>query len=321
MHIRLLWLLFVLVAIGAGCSATTSTTTVPSSENVMDGAYLMAFHACDGAKAECNNPRAHEVYLAQSNDGVAWEVVPGWQSYTGSVPDVIRRENTIYVYTPNSVVRCSLTAVCSAPEAVRISGLSAGFVDPSLTMNDDGQLVLFFLYGEKGADPAQCPSGQTTCIKRIGSATEVDGSNGTQFVLDEGDRATITLNANELRSASDPDIFFDGTQYVLYVSHGSSIAVWTSSNLQGTYTRVNSSYLSKNTGGIPSGFFDNATGRYWTYAHTKAQNGVSVIRRATHTTLTKQLAESDWQAVLSADDIGLNATVNVESPSFARNVP
>lgn len=314
MRLQSSWLfLFALFAIGAGCTTTTN--------DVITDTYLMAFHTCDSAKEECNNPRAHQVYLAQSDDGITWEVVPNWQPYAGSVPDVIRRDETIYIYTPNQVVRCSLATVCSAPEKVTINDLSAGFVDPSLTINNDGQLVLFFLYGEKGTDPAQCPSGKTTCTKRIGSATEVKGSDGAQFTLDNGDRATIELNNNELRTASDPDIFFDETQYVLYISHGSSIAVWASPDLQGTYERVSASLLSKNTGGIPSGFFNETAQQYWTYAHSKTQNGVSAIRRASHNTLTEQFIEANWQTVLSADDIGLNTTINVESPSFARNEP
>jgi len=65
--------------------------------------YLMAFHACDtSAGIDCNMPMNHKVYLAQSEDGVNWSLVPGWQPFQGSVPDVIRRGDTLYIYTPGT---------------------------------------------------------------------------------------------------------------------------------------------------------------------------------------------------------------------------
>ncbi|MBI4446185.1 MAG: DUF11 domain-containing protein [Acidobacteria bacterium] len=285
------------------------------------GKYLMSFHACDSAATNCMDPRNHQVYLAQSNDGASWTLVPGWTPFAGSVPDVIRRGNKLYIYTARSeVVRYDLTANTREDAArVTINGVPDGFVDPSLILDDQGRLVLFFLYGQSGSDPAGCPTGQTTCQKRIGSATEVSGSDGSQFTLDSGDRAQVTISASgALRSASDPDIFFDGSKYILYLTHGPSISVWRAADLRATYSKI--ADLSNETGGIPSGHFDSTSQRYWTYAHIpRGAPPVAVIRRAVHTDFSRLLVESDWSTVISASSLGLSASTHTESPGFAVN--
>ena len=55
---------------------------------------LMAFHTC---VSDCSTPRNHMIRLAQSADGASWTEVAGWQPYSGSVPDVFRRGDTVYV--------------------------------------------------------------------------------------------------------------------------------------------------------------------------------------------------------------------------------
>lgn len=291
----------------------------PGNPSQITGAYLMAFHACDSAIANCRDPRNHIVYLAQSNDGAKWSLVPSWTPFPGSVPDVIRRDDTLYIFTArNEVARYRLSiGTLERPIKVSLADLPGGFVDPSLIVDDQGRLVLFFLHGQPGSDPAGCPASQPTCVKRFGSATEVTGSDGTEFTLDDGDRVTVTLSASGLlRSASDPDVFFDGTRYVMYLSHGPSISVWTSSSLRGTYTKI--ADLSNDTGGVPSGHFDSTTRTYWTYSHA-IKNGVAVIRRAVHPDFSRPLGEIDWTAVLTGTSVGLTAMTNVESPGFAVN--
>lgn len=312
------------VATGAACllALLALLATLPlqaQGGGSVTGAYLMVFHACNTAATNCMDPRNHSVYLAQSTDGAAWTRVAGWAPIPGSVPDVIRRGNVLYVYTArNEVTRYHLdTGVQEPPAAVSISGVPSGFVDPSLILDDQRRLALFFLYGRPGSDPAACPPGQPSCENRFGSATEVAGSDGTQFTLDAGDRAGVALSSTgALRSASDPDIFSDGRQFVLYISHGPSISVWTSPDLRGSYGRIGD--LAISTGGIPSGHFDAASMRYWTYSHVN-QGGVAVIRRAVHSDLSKILGEGDWTTVISGQAVGLAATTNVESPGFAVN--
>lgn len=283
--------------------------------------YFMSFHACDPAQGNCNDPRTHKTYLAQSTNGESWSLVPNWQAFPGSVPDVIRRGNKLYVFTASDeVARYNLdTQTLEPPVKVTVSGLSSfGFVDPSLFVDDQGRLILFFLRGQPGGDPAQCPSGQPTCEKYFDSATEVEGTDGTMFTLNDDHRAVVELGGSDgLRTASDPDIFFDGRQFVLYISHGPSISVWTAPNIGDRFTKVG--MLSNNTGGIPSGYFDQESGKYWTFSHI-IQNGKSVIRRAVHADFSRPLTETDWATVLSGAGSGLGDQVNVESPGFAVNI-
>ena len=116
--------------------------------------------------------------------------------------------------------------------------------------------------------------------------------------------------------ASDPDIFFDGNQYVLYISHGTAISVWTSRSLKGNYSHVGD--LSVTEGGVPSGYYHQNTGKYWTFSHI-TQDGVTIIRRANHTELTKNLSEQKWVNVVSAPVLGLSPSMDTGSPGFAVN--
>ncbi len=296
------------------------------SEETVSAPYLMAFHACDSAGgADCHNPQNHMVYLAGSDDGENWSLIPGWEPYSSSVPDVIRRGDTLYIYTPGQLVRYNLnTDTQEAPVQVDIPGLSGGFVDPSLIVDEDGRLVMFFLYGQMGMDPAGCSASETSCVREIGSATEVQGSDGSEFTLDEGQRASATIDpSSQIKSFSDPDIFFDGGQYVLYISHGPSTSVWVSKDLHGEYVQEPSlpqGMLTTNTGGVPAGYFDPANGEYWTYAHVDLQ-GQTIIRRAIHPDLYKPLNEADFDTVITGESIGLGASFIVASPGFAVNMP
>jgi hypothetical protein len=150
--------------------------------------YLLAFGACDQAAlgSACNDVRNKTTYLAQSDDGVSWSLVPGWPASNGSVPDVIRRGSTIYFYVHtepgslNQLIRYHVdTGVLDPPVSVAVTGLgSGGFVDPSLIQDADGSLVLFFLPGILDREPAGCLPTEDPCLKHFQSATEVAGSDG-----------------------------------------------------------------------------------------------------------------------------------------------
>jgi len=303
----------------AGGNATASSAISSSSTDPdISGAYLLAFHACDPEVSDCSGPRNHRVYLAQSDDGANWSLVPGWETYKGSVPDVIRRGDTLYVYTPNEVRRYDFaTETWESPVSVELTDTESpdGFVDPSLIIDDQDRLVLFYLVGIIGQDPAGCAPGETSCVKHFRSATEVEGSNGTEFVADSGDRVQVTIIPPS--TASDPDIFYDGNRYVIYISRGQSIQVYTSQTLLGDYTLLNTlpdGYLTYVVG-IGSGYFDQTTSRYWTYGHTFE----GIIRRAVHISLDESLSDSDFTTVLTGSSIGLGASYLVNSPGFAVN--
>ena len=289
----------------------------------ISGRYLMAFHACNTSAHQCDTPNDHQVYLAQSDDGEHWQIVTGWQPFQGSVPDIIRRGNTLYFFSPGTVTRYHMdTGVLDATERVDIQGVTTGFVDPTLMLDGEGRLVLFFGYGLPGGDPASCADEPVNgCNRKIDSATEVEGSDGTRFVLDEGHRAEITVDPNgEVKSVSDPDVFFDGKQYVLYISHGLSFSVWTSPTMQGSYARVENlpnGMLSYAAGGVPTGYYDSASGMYWSYAHySPGPQTPSVIRLARHADFNQQLTKSNFTTVISGESIGLGSTWLIASPSF-----
>ncbi|MFQ5594978.1 MAG: hypothetical protein ACE5HA_12605, partial [Anaerolineae bacterium] len=299
---------------------TPTPTQYPISN--IQSPYLLSFHACDTATADCRDPRNHQVYLAQSDDGADWRLVPDWEPYQGSVPDVIRRGDTLYVYTPGRVRRYRFsTDTWEDPVPVTLTDPEAtgGFVDPSLFVDDEGRLVLFYLLGIIGQNPAGCAPEETTCVKHFHSAIEVEGSDGTAFVAQAGDRVQVTISPSRPAIAADPDIFYDGEQYVLYISRGSSVQVYTSPTLHGSYALSDSlpdGYL-VHGGGVPAGHFEPATSRYWTYVHT----GEGVIRRATHTSLDAMLSDGDFTHVLTGSSIGLGDSYRVESPGFAVNTP
>jgi hypothetical protein len=105
-----------------------ATKVSPTLESVsptnieIDQAYLTAFHACDSFNLDCRDPRNHRVYLAGSDYASSWYLIQGWVPFQGSVPDVIRRGDTLYVYTGVWLVRYHFdTGGLDEPVPVEIS--------------------------------------------------------------------------------------------------------------------------------------------------------------------------------------------------------
>lgn len=293
------------------------------SSSVLTKRYLLAFHACDTTSTNCDDPRNHQTYLAQSDDGASWSIPSGYTSFSGSVPDVVRRGQTIYVYSPGQVRRFRIdTSTWESPLTVTLTDSEGSFVDPSPIVDENGRIVLFYLLSSGSGDPAQCPSGQSSCVKRFRSATEVDGSDGAQFLADSGDRAQVTLTPTSTQpdTASDPDIFYDGTQYVLYISRGNSMEVYTSSTLRGSFSRstvLSGGKITDNSGGVGSGFYDALQGQYWTFAH-RPETPQSIYR-GVHATLASTLSSGSLTAVVTGSGLGLGSSVSVASPGIAEN--
>lgn len=283
-----------------------TATPVSGAVTVPTQPYLMSFHTCAPGASDCNNPANHIVQLAQSSDGASWSLVGGWQSYKGSVPDVFRRGNTLYVFSTSGLLRVDMTTGATTTSSVSLN--TGSFVDPSLAQLPDGRLILFFLPGIPGQDPAQCASGQASCVREIKSAVEVAGSDGTRFVVDDGVRVSETISSGAF---SDPDIFFNGSEWVLYVSRGPSVHAYTFPSLQGSYAFRG--IVSNNLGGVPAGL-QLADGSIVTYVHSSV--GASVeIRRANSTAGISAIAS--FQTALTAQSIGLGS--HAESPGLALN--
>lgn len=284
--------------------------------------YIMAFHTCE--LGICMGPATHQVRLAESNDLSNWTLVPNFLPYQGSVPDVIVRNNQLYIYTPNKVKRYNNTTNLwdNNPPTVSITdslGNAIQYVDPSPMLDTSGRIVLFFLNstGLMGQDPAACTS--YPCYKYFDSAVEVLGSNGTQFVLQSGHRAVISLdNMGSPPTASDPDIYYDNEQYILYISQGQNTLAYHSPTLHGSYvpftTLPNNGTLTTQ-GGIACGIFETGNQSYHTFVHSNI-NGTTVIRHATHNQFSTQVL---FNTVVSGNLLGLGNNIQTESPGICRN--
>ncbi|NRA97677.1 MAG: hypothetical protein HRU14_15890 [Planctomycetes bacterium] len=291
------------------------------------GGYLMSFHSCDPAVAPCTGPSSHVVRLATSPDGASWTMVSGLAPSQGSVPDVVRRGDTLYVFTPNTVRRYSISQgvwTATTPVALTDPWTTGGFVDPSVYVDDQGRLVIFYLLGILGQNPAGCASGQATCTRYIHSATEVPGSDGTAFVAEPGHRIALTLGApGTPPSASDPDIFFADGRYVCLLARGAAVEAYTSESLHGAYVPAASlpnGLLSPSGGAVASALHFHGSGETWVYGHAQ-QGGETVIRRAVTTHFNAPIPSSAWQTVVTGSSIGLGSGVHVESPGLARDIP
>lgn len=281
--------------------------------------YLMAFHSC--LQSSCSiGPSAHTVQLAESNDGLMWNLVSGFPSYSGSVPDVITRNNKLYIYTPGKVKRYNtITSTWDAvPVNVSIvdaSSVAVSYVDPSPYTDASGALNLFFLNstGIVG-DPAICTT--TPCIRTFDSATEVPGSDGTQFIKQPGSRITVTVTGGF--APTDPDIFYDGVNYFLYTSEGTTTRCYSSSSLHGTYTALSSlpsANLLSSSSGIPCGIYNTTTLKYMSYGHSAA-SGSTEIKGAVHSNF---LTQPTYSTLITGTSIGLGSTYNVQSPGICNN--
>lgn len=308
-HLLFFTLFFSVVISGA----SANTFKVPTQK------YLMSFNVCLATVADCNNPQNHFVLLAQSDDGKSWSLLEGWNASKGSVPDLFRRGNTIYLYDTQGLTKIDVKTGEITKTRVSITS-GESFVDPSLAQLPDGRLILFYLPGMRGGDPAQCAAGETTCQKMIKSAVEVAGSDGTSFVEDPGMRVSATLSStgqDQDRVFSDPDIFFNGTDWVLYVSRGAGTQAYTSKDIQGSYSnKVN---LTNGKGGVPSGILDEGSSKVWTYTHADVA-GERVIRRSVSDKgLSGASNDSDYQTIIATSFVSSLGYKIVGSPGVAIN--
>lgn len=274
--------------------------------------YIMAFHTC--ASGACAGPSQHQTYLAESNDGATWTLVPNYTTYLGSVPDLVTRGNKLYIYNPGKVTRYDKTTntwSAATTVSVTLSSVTQNYVDPSPILDANNKIVLFYLNSTGlSGDPATCSS--YPCTKYFDSAIEVDGSDGTQFTQQAGHRYQVTINSG---TASDPDIFTNGSTYYLYISRGNNTSVHTSTSLHGTYTDVSgltNSYITTQ-GGIPAGIWDGT--QFQTFVH--ANVGSTVIRRQAHAGFTSQL--NSMSTIITGNGFGFGSNSTAESPGVTEN--
>lgn len=279
--------------------------------------YILSFHHC--AIPNCGGPQNHTVFLAESNDAENWTLVPGFTGYQGSVPDVIIRGHKLYIYTPGNVKRydhlINQWDAGTTPVSITDSiGNPVQFVDPSAYTDDSGRLCLFFLNSTGIAgDPAQCAT--PPCTAYFDSAIEVAGSDGTQFIKQNGHRIVYTTNTNF--KPTDPDIFRAGSLFYQYISYGTGTMVYSANSLHGTYVQVASlpnGYLTNNNAGVPCGMFNPVNNLFYSYGHRNAAGG-SEITVAKH---SDYISQPSYNLLFTGSSIGLG-NVQVASPGICEN--
>ena len=306
-----------------GSSGSSAGNTSPCTTPIASHSYLMAFHACDTSTTDCGNPQNHMIYLASSDDGANWTLIPEFTPRSGSVPDVAVFQDYLYIYhagqSENWVkLNACLGVVDSGNASLSGGSDKAGFVDPSLIVNGS-ELELFYLPGIAGQDPAQC-SGGAACTKEIHSAT-TSGGNPNALTQKPGYRVQQTLNTppDHLVSFSDPDIVSldNGSRFLLYVSAGQSVLAYQATSLDTVFTTPGGGgslvMLSNNSGGVASGL--QVGSEVWLYVTTN-QSGKEVIRRGVSSDgITPPV--NGFTTVVDASIFGGSASdpINVSSPS------
>ena len=222
----------------------------------------------------------------------------------GSVPDIVLRDNNFWIYAlPESYLIDATTLKIKKRAGVKVfdsNNQRRIQVDPSTIIDEQGRIVLFFLEGIPGIDPARCPQNQP-CTKRFLSATERGGSQGMIFDLDQGVRLDLSINGNEF--ASDPDIFVGRDDlFYMYISRGQGTQVFVSDTLRGEYKEIG--WLTKNNGGVGCGYYDRQTDSFWSFTSKNVPKPwIQEIRYEIHRDFDTQIQladplflQDDWSA-------------------------
>jgi Putative binding domain, N-terminal len=301
--------------------------------------YLMSFDTC----TSCTGPSSSLTQLAQSDDGVTWQLIPGYTPVFGGVPAVVRRGNTIYIvsqapygnggsaFAAMQVQRFHMdTGVWESPVTISLSDPNAlaARSDPAAILNAQGQIVLIY-----DTNPTGCPSS----ICRLREATEVSGSDGSQFIAQANDIYTSGIS-----TFVDATIFSDGSQYVVYaLAHNLSpstppaglpigIGVFTSPTLAGPFSLSTAfpngtlfQATPQVTPGWGAGFYNSARGEYWNYLTYQTVPAPPVlpgpIYRSVQTVFGRQVSTSDLTPVATDASLGLTPDQITFHLHFAKN--
>lgn len=286
-----------------GAAAHSGFTVTPTSDP-----YLMAFHTC-ALGTECTNPMNHLIRLGSSPDGRSWAQLPGWQPYSGSVPDVFRRGNTAYVIGAGlSRVNMTTGQVTASSFSVKnAQGADALPRDASFAGQlPDGRLVLVYVPSMQAIDPS-------SPTRTILLATEDKGSDGASFTY-SGDAIVISTASLPVRGdATDPDIYWDGSRWVLLVSLGGNTVAYSSANLLGPFEASTLTVVSQNNGGVPSAVLSTDNLTVFTYVNAGDRDNVSI---RLGTSVAPPSLISSWSVVIPASQFG---TASAESPGVSLN--
>ena len=310
-----LWGLFIYLSV-LGCSSSPpeeedfvlrrkKPPEVKQLHNIWEGdfRYVMSFHSCDVSTTDCSDPWMHRTFLAASNDGSSWGILKQFSPILTSVPDVIVRDGSLYVFGLPVQQKYAFPSG-EKKDWARVEVLDDNNerfmnVDPSVIKDKDGKFVLFFLVGAVGGDPAACPPDERQCKKTFRSATEIADSNGAQFRLDPGIRAQVQITAGN-HFASDPDIFAGPEGFYMLISRGQGVQVMFSSSLRGTYEPVSTlpnGMLTLTGGGVPAGHWDPKSKKFWIYV-TKHRHNKTEIHRVVVPDFSRQPTRQEFRSVI-----------------------
>jgi hypothetical protein len=290
--------------------STCDASTVDTSN------YIMAFHACE--KDDCDDPDSHVMYLAKSDDGSDWSIIEEFDTLSGSVPELIYYNNYLYLFTPGDIYQYDACFQKVAQIEFDVSGDQDGLADPSVILDDAGDINLFFLPSFNDEDLTGCNS--YPCIKQIQHATPDDDSL-------ESFTGTVTAAIEALISSgsfSDPEVVLrsDGT-YIMYVSAAQNTFAFVGDSLSDSFT-IPDAYelgdsgfleISSDSGGVPGAI---AVGdEIWLYVTTNTDAGVDIIRRVVSSDGLAPAAEEDFTTVLSPELLtSFSSTSSLSSPSI-----
>ncbi|MBM74939.1 MAG: hypothetical protein CMK59_06035 [Proteobacteria bacterium] len=274
---------------------------------------LLVYHSCDTRIKDCFDPMLHEIQMAYSEDGHDWTIWDELPQISGSVPDILIRDSVLYIYSLPELHRLDLITGSWLPTIrARVfddKGNMVIHVDPSPVLDENNNIVLFFLKGVPGIDPATCSMTENSCTKEFLSATELAGSKGARFRIDRGIRTSVNLKGPG-DFASDPDVFQDPNGYVMYISRGQATHVYRSKTLQGSY--VFEKELTNTGGGVPAGYYHFNENMYWSFTSKHvAQPWMQEIRMSEHPSL------EDFPSFKTAIlPVNRNAPIMQASPGF-----
>lgn len=248
-----------------------STAVTPSG---MDSRYLMAFFACEGATCETPGVAVHYTWVAASNDGWTWEMPEGYTPFEGSVPDLVRRDDTLYVYAATTTLRryhydTGEWEEPITPVVYGEDGEPHRWADPAPLLGDDGLIHMFF-FDTTGEipDPAECHEELAPCIKHFGSAIEIPGSDGAEFQMQPGYRAEVPLEVGQ--RCADPDVFRTAEgDWVMTILYQEQTLGYRSDTLHGTYTPIptlTDGFITDPYFNLMSSLWDEREGHYTSFA-------------------------------------------------------
>tara|TARA_B100001093_G_scaffold340170_1_gene324969 strand:- start:237 stop:1274 length:1038 start_codon:yes stop_codon:yes gene_type:complete len=298
------------------------------------GEYLMTVFSCESSICMEPNTFNHEVWIAYSDDGVTWTFPNEDVPFEGSVPDIIRRDNTLYAFGGRGTIKRYHFDTDEWEDPVEYStiGVDIRWNDKSPVLGNDGLIHLFFLSSEvEGGDPAECPEDSATdCTQYFRSAIEVEGSDGTIFDIQEAPNLVIDISPGD--RASDPDVFrlADG-RWGMLITWLEGTAFFVSDTLHGEYLPAehlgSPPYLADPFYGLGVSHYIPDEGVYWTYVNTPqdipgTENIMLQIERAVHTDFDQKLHSTDFEIVLQeSDGSGLPNGYWAASPGFTFNRP